>query len=469
MAFVRKHGNQLALVHGERDSKTGKVNQRILFSLYSRAEAEAAIGEGESNEGRKAYFQNLMTRTYPRIKFRWDEIKKEIKDNLEYLPEMYGRNEERLFEPFSKSLDDFAHKIIAAESFMKPSNYELLKQHENDLIVLRDIIDYRLQSCKFNKPDDEEEFDRFNWHYMMDKNEVPNDIEEWAERFYETGEYDKAERIFKFLVRCFDNYAEGYNYLGLICDSAGRLKEAAEYYEKTVEVGRSLFGRVSKKDYWYVLETRPYVRGLRNLAFCLLRLRRYREALEICDKLDSVCGDSVTANIYRASVYLNQGKWLKALEHSGSVEIDSSDSFIIAFASYELGDLRKAGAHFLHAALNEPLCAAMILGAPGWKKPKNNRQVDDHNSGVYLKQSIGKYLGSAKEACKHFSQLFSLPQVKEALSRIDELEDSRGTQRDDFKKLCQMRSFEFAQSLFESLPPNLMLISSKKSKVLDLD
>ena len=46
MAYVRRRGNQLAIVHGERQQGTGKVNQRILFTLYSKAEALEVLGRG---------------------------------------------------------------------------------------------------------------------------------------------------------------------------------------------------------------------------------------------------------------------------------------------------------------------------------------------------------------------------------------------------------------------------------------
>jgi hypothetical protein len=35
MAYVRRRGNQLAIVQGEREPGTGKVQQRILFTLYN--------------------------------------------------------------------------------------------------------------------------------------------------------------------------------------------------------------------------------------------------------------------------------------------------------------------------------------------------------------------------------------------------------------------------------------------------
>ena len=45
MAYVRRRGNQLAIVQGEREPGTGKVQQRILFTLYSKAEVLEAAAQ----------------------------------------------------------------------------------------------------------------------------------------------------------------------------------------------------------------------------------------------------------------------------------------------------------------------------------------------------------------------------------------------------------------------------------------
>ena len=67
MAYVRARGNQLAIVHGEREPETGKVEQRILFTLYSKAEALEALGcRGEATSER---FRYLLERGHPDVKF----------------------------------------------------------------------------------------------------------------------------------------------------------------------------------------------------------------------------------------------------------------------------------------------------------------------------------------------------------------------------------------------------------------
>ena len=69
--------------------------------------------------------------------------------------------------------------------------------------------------------------------------------------------------------------ADGYNTRGLVAYDQRKLADAVALFEKTIEVGRTLFPRrFARKRYWKDLETRPYIRGLRNLALTRFHLTR---------------------------------------------------------------------------------------------------------------------------------------------------------------------------------------------------
>jgi tetratricopeptide (TPR) repeat protein len=111
---------------------------------------------------------------------------------------------------------------------------------------------------------------RFSWRFALQGRRVPPDTEEQAAGFYERGEYEKADAIFRLLIDCFPSYAEGHNYLGLIAYEQRHLEQAIEHFEKTAELGRKLFpARIGKKRFWSDHSTRPYMRGLRNLTLAL--------------------------------------------------------------------------------------------------------------------------------------------------------------------------------------------------------
>jgi tetratricopeptide (TPR) repeat protein len=98
----------------------------------------------------------------------------------------------------------------------------------------------------------------FYRRFALQGRDVPPDTEEHAAGLYERREHQRAAAVFRLLVDCFDGYAEGYNYLGLIALSQRQLDEAIEHFRKTIELGRKRFpARIGKKRYWSDHATRP--------------------------------------------------------------------------------------------------------------------------------------------------------------------------------------------------------------------
>jgi hypothetical protein len=95
----------------------------------------------------------------------------------------------------------------------------------NSAIVTRtaDLIAWRLK-LRDQEQDEWNEDNPFYWRFALQGRSVPPDTEERAAGFYERGEYEKGEAIFRLLVDCFDGYAEGYNYLGVHRIRAGQAR-----------------------------------------------------------------------------------------------------------------------------------------------------------------------------------------------------------------------------------------------------
>lgn len=119
MAYVRQHGNQLAIVSGERDKETGSVQQRVLFTFYSKDEAKAAIGTGTEN--RKSLFQNLMCKAYPGSKFDWEKINQAIEQKLDILPEKYESRTAECSKDLSSTIKALVKDIVLADPYLIPS------------------------------------------------------------------------------------------------------------------------------------------------------------------------------------------------------------------------------------------------------------------------------------------------------------------------------------------------------------
>jgi hypothetical protein len=73
---------------------------------------------------------------------------------------------------------------------------------------------------------------------------------------------------------------------------------AIDEFQKTVSIGRRLFPkRIRKDNCWSDVDTRPFIRGIENLALTLNSAGRYDEAVA-----------------YRGAIHLNQGDWDRATE-----------------------------------------------------------------------------------------------------------------------------------------------------------
>jgi len=328
---------------------------------------------------------------------------------------------------------------------------QTIDAHRAELGFVVELIGARLRTPA-PKPAKYNEDNPWFWRNAFRGREVPGDIEELAAGHYDRHEFEKAEVVFRLLVDAFNDYAEGYNYLGLIAYQRSRLPEAIDHFRKTIEVGRRLFPkRVAKSSWWTDLSTRPYMRGLRNLALALNETGEYEEALAICDRLENECDDAMSARGHRAPVYLNTGRWANAADAAlYNRNIDASESLVAALAQYEAGRRDEAVVSFLHGALNSPRAAKMLLGRRT-PRPEHHLEVRDHNTGVHLLRTLRPFLRQRRHgSLRHFRNLLEDPHVT---SLMDETEtvarrwSSAGPKADraDFLRMTELRTLEFAK------------------------
>ena len=461
MAYVRRRGNQLAIVHGEREPGTGQVQQRVLFIISSKEEALEILGRAEQPS--RVHFEGLFQNQFPDIKVNWKKIRQGIEENLDAIPDRHEYRSERQRGRFREDLCAFTRQLILADPQDLVSSARLIQEQRHELEYLADLIRWRLK-LREQKENEWNGDNRFSWRFALQGRRVPPDTEEQAAGFYERGEYEKADAIFRLLIDCFPNYAEGHNYLGLIAYEQRHLEQATGHFEKTVELGRKLFpARIGKKRFWSDHSTRPYMRGLRNLTLTLNGAARFDEALALCDRLETECGDDFSAGYYRAAISLNTGMWAQAAESSkrSGGDLDPSSGFVEAFALFELGRLEEALPAFLHAALNFPRAARALCGRRT-AAAKSNDEAEDHNTGLTLQWNLHAYLKNQPRAAKTFFQGLVLdPRVAELLDEsiavVRRRQDEHRTGvRSAFDRMQLMRSRPFAvaeaSKLWDRLP-----------------
>lgn len=448
MAYVRRRGNQLAIVRGARHAETKKVEQEILFTLYSKAEALAALGRDGGDTFR---FQSLVEHAHPDVRFDWKAISQAIAENLEVLPENYDYRSTRLLAGFRRDLLAFARQVVLLDPLGSTAAQQLVDDHRGALEYLRELIDQRL-AAPAQVEDKWTADNAFYWRFASRPSDVPADVEEHAADLYERQEYRRAAAAFRLLTEAFPDYAEGHNYLGLIALDQRRTDEAVEHFERTIEVGRRLLPRrVPRSGWWSDHRTRPYMRGLRNLALALVQAKRYEEALATCDRLATECDDEITASAHRASAYLDTGRWREALVAARHIHrISPGDSLLAAFAAFELGREPEARALFLHAAMNKPRTVGGLLGAR-FARPRDREEAVDHSDGVLLARTLDDFLRKRRPASRRFfAGLWEHPMVKDLRDEVAVVTarwqaDRQGDDRAAFVRMQELRSWEFAE------------------------
>jgi tetratricopeptide (TPR) repeat protein len=452
MAYVRRRGNQLAIVQGEREPRSGSVQQRVLFTLYSRAEALEVLGRG--TKGAAEAFRDLLQRQHPDLTFNWKKIRRAIEEQLDVLPDVYEYRSQRLRARFRNDLRAFARQLILSDPQDLVSAANVIQEHRRELEYLAELIGWRLRTRDQTESAWNAD-NAFYWRFALQGRQVPPDTEEHAASLYERGDYDRAEAVFRLLVECFDGYAEGYNYLGLIALEQRKLEQAIDHFRTTVALGRKLFpARIARSRYWRDHSTRPYMRGLRNLALTLNEAGCFAETLAICDQLEEECDDAITATWQRAAVYLNTGQWTRAADAARrTVGLHAGDSFLAAFALFELGEHEEALELFLHGALNYPRAARMLAAEKVRRAPTvtSAEEADDHNNGVSLLRALHAFLRRQPRASRRFfrdlvrdGRVTQL--LDESVAVVRRWHEQHPTgEREAFDQMQRMRSRQFAK------------------------
>jgi tetratricopeptide (TPR) repeat protein len=447
MPYIRERGNQLCLVHGAREHGTGKVKQGILFTIYSKEEALAAIEK--SDKGKPFSFKLLLEHDNPDMKFDWKTIYSDIEKGLHVLPATFEYAPTRHIDQFYPAVKSFAEVLIQTDCQEMLPAAELVREHKLKLEYLKHLIDWRIKTCD-QKANSFNQDNPFFWRTASRRRDLPYESFDYIESLYFKGKFDEAEAALTLVTDCFEGYADGYNYLGLIQRERGKLKEAILFFRKAIEVGKTkLRRRVAKKDWWCDHSARPYMRGLINLADALNRSESYDEAHQICDQLEHQCNSRDHAEPIRAITYLNQGNWKKAYASAQHLHrIVESESFVAAFAAYELGQHLEALTHFVFASLNTPF-AANLMADVRVGQPKNYDEQEEHNAAVGIWNATIPFRERHQKSRKFFQKVVKDVRLISLLKEIRELKKQLHERRDEsrrpfFDKHMQMRQWEYA-------------------------
>jgi tetratricopeptide (TPR) repeat protein len=325
----------------------------------------------------------------------------------------------------------------------------LIRENRPALEYLSELIAWRLKTCGERGVNEWNSDNPFFWRFTLQGKGVPPDAEEHAAGLWEKRDLPHAEAAFQILIDAFPDYADGYNYLGLIALERQDLGRAEDHFKKTIEVGRRLFPkRVARSSWWRDLKTRPYMRGLRNLAKTLLRGGKYDEATKVVDRLQLECADELSADSYRAAIALNTGEWKVAAESAARLRgLWPEEGLLEGLARVELGEHPAALEPLVHAALNKPKAVRLVLGVAS-SAPKTHFEAEDHNAGVHFRQMLASYLSKKSRGVTLLRRVASDARLARSMRRVEELCGKWfGHPRADrsiFDELTRMQRADFA-------------------------
>lgn len=454
MPYIRTRGHQVAIVHGTRRPETRQVEQQELYVFYSRQEALAAFGAPGGEPDHE--FRRCLERRFPGLRFDWAKLRAGVEARLDDLPDDDRAEHERLGAALQAALVEFARRLAPLDPQETADAARVLAGQRARLEVVQAWIAWRLEVL--DRGAEGPDFPvSFRWEQAQRAHLVPGDLEELAVGHYEAQADAEAEAMFRFLTEVYPGYAEGWNYLGLIALRAGRFDDAIASFERTSELGRgALPKRVAKASWWSDLDTRPFMRGRRNLAVALQRAGRHRDAIAVATQLARECGDDIEADAHLATAHLCLREWSEARRAALRLrDLIPAESLVAAFAALELGMEHEAATDFLHAALNCPRSAGSAIGVR-FPRPQSYVAVEDHNRGVEMRASLSTYLSKLPRSARaYFSDLWegslaeqlTLDTLQAQLEGARDIEERRGLLR----QLEVIRSLDNARDLAREL------------------
>ena len=458
MPYIRKRGRQVALVHGHRNIETGKVEQVILFTIYSRPEAEGILARPQSGID----FEWLMETTYPRITFNWKKIKMDLEAKLDLLPAAYNYRAGAVERDFSSSMHEFLRQLLANDPQELDDALDLIKKYRRRLQFVQEMIEWRIETSRRAEKSEYSRDNAFCWRRRIASATIPLDVEEIVDERYRRRDYRWLKTACELLTECYDTYAEGHNYLGLMALQRNSLRAAEKHFKRCMEAGRKNLPRGLKKDdYWNLMETRPYVRGLINIGHTYNRSRQFDKVVEVARKLDKRCGMDVHSRCLLGSVYLNTGKWKQAIRSVRPLLTMSPDeSYVIAIAYLELSEIEESRDHFLHGLMNNPWFADLLLDNP-IAEPAGWEEIDQYNASLNTWGVLQPYLeNKTPESFGLFRAIMNDERVRDlraemkALLTARDRRDGRAANeagyREARRRIDHYHSLDFAREFFRS-------------------
>jgi hypothetical protein len=283
MPYVRRYGRQVALVHGERERGSGRVLQRVLFTLCTQAEAAAFVTESESDPASLAH---RLEEAYPRLKFDWPELRAAVERWLPSLPEQHTYPVEDASRRLDRALADAGASLLLLDPRVSAASHEALERRRSSLRFLREWVDLRLQ--QLDGPDVPDE-DPFDWSLRIHGTDAPAEARAQLAALHAAQGPEEAAALASELLVSFPAFAEAHAVLGEAAERRNDVAVAAEHLHQAVALASRRGAPGAGAARWApAAEKRDVHRWWVRLGELYLRSSQFERAVEVATRLDDV-------------------------------------------------------------------------------------------------------------------------------------------------------------------------------------
>jgi tetratricopeptide (TPR) repeat protein len=274
MSFVRRKRGQVLLVHNEREAGSTRVRQRELHRFASPTDlAETLTPAGWARWTRAVAWRERE------LEFDWPALRERLTAELEDWRAAPSGAKVRRHQKLERLASELVVEL-ASLSGAKASDAATIERLRPSLLALRDAIARLLPAAHKPEPQPPPEerpmiLQSPNAHRAAD-----DTFDEGMERWW-ADDRRGATKLFRRTLELDPQHADAHNHLGIISLEARRLKAAEQHFRTAIDGGLRHLERQGTTVPWDVIENRPYLRGLANLALVLVAQKNWAEALAI--------------------------------------------------------------------------------------------------------------------------------------------------------------------------------------------
>lgn len=213
------------------------------------------------------------------LEFDWPATRERLREELDaWSAEPNGATHRR-----NRKIERLAQELVvelAPLSLSKASDAAVIGRVRPSLLALRESIQ-RLLPSDFKPTSHTPAKEAYMTQPISVTNRAAENVfDEGVERWW-SGNRRDAAKLFRRALELDPRHADAHNHLGIIDLDARKLKAAEQHFRTAIDGGQRHLVRDGAKVHWRVIENRPYLRGLANLALVLADQKRWAEALAI--------------------------------------------------------------------------------------------------------------------------------------------------------------------------------------------